>query len=107
MKPSKKNIFLPIEKLAEYIDETKYFCNHVSFLPKADEIDFWDDVGKYPPPFIEIIEIKTEEVFYFEIPKIVAYYAVTHPGYTYKGLKDRELAGERNFKIKLHNLLKL
>ena len=107
MKPSIKDKFLPIEKLANYIDEERYFCYFVSFCPEEDEVDFYDDRNQYPPPFIEIIEKSNDKVWRFEIPAIVAYYAKTHPGYTYKGLEQREKAGERKFKQKLQDMLKI
>jgi len=107
MKPSRTNRFQPIEELAKYTDKEKYFCQMVSFSPEEDGIDFHDDPGHYPPPFIEVGMIHSVDILYFEIPEIVAYYAVQHPGYTYAGLEQREEAGARKLKIELKNLLTL
>ena len=94
--------------MSKYTDEKRYFCNHVCFSPEEDQIDFYDEPGTYPPPFIEIIEDNTGikiKTYRFEIPKIVAYYAKTHPGFTYAGLDRQKKEGERLFKLKLKNLL--
>lgn len=106
MKPKSTDIFRPIEEIKDFVDETKYFCNHVSFSPEEDSIDFWDKPHTYPPSFIEITEIDDfNNVYYFEIPKIVAYYAKTHPRYTYKGIEDHKNQGEWQFKNKLKRML--
>jgi len=107
MKPSRTDSFLIISELVNYIDSEKYFCNHVSFSPEEDGIDFHDDPGKYPPPFIEIRVHSSGDIIYFEIPEIVAYYAAKHPGYTYTGLEQREEEGARKLKIELKNLLEV
>jgi len=107
MKPLRTDTFRPIEELAKYTDSDKYFCQFVSFSPEEDGVDFHDDPGHYPPPFIEIGMIGNEEVVYFEIPAIVAYYAVKHPGYTYAGLEQREKEGARKLKIELRDILKV
>lgn len=102
MLPQPKTKFLPISELDNYKDSDKYFCSAVVFSPETENNHFHNC-----PPYITICEvddIMAEEI-YFEIPKIVAYYAKTHSCYTMEGMKRQREQGERDFKIKLKQLL--
>ncbi len=106
MNPRKNWVLRPIQELESYLDSDNYFCNAIHFSPKEDSVDFADSPHEYPEPFIEIVSIRNiGEVFYFQIPKIIAYYAVKHPGYTYEGLDRREADGVLKVKNQIRDFL--
>ncbi len=107
MKPRKDWILRPIQELEGYLDSDNYFCNAIHFSPKEDGVDFAEAAHEYPEPFIEIVNHKTSEVFYFKIPEIIAYYAVKHPGYTYEGLDRYVAAGVMKAKNQMREALGL
>ena len=102
MMPNQKTQFLKMSEIEKYSDKDKYCCAGVVFSPDTENNHFHGC-----PPYIEIHEINGDEVFYFEVPEIVAYYAKTHPGYTMEGRKNNIKEGERLMAQKLRDLLKI
>ena len=101
MMPDKNTIFKPVSELVNYSDKEKYFCNSIVFSPETENNHFHKC-----PPYICIVSLEDYETeYYFEVPEIVAYYAVTHPCYTMKGIEMYQKRGEENFKAKLKDLL--
>ena len=99
--PNKDTKFKPISELPKYSDKEKYFCNGVVFSPETEN-DHFDGC----PPYIEICSIDGfDDVFFFEVPEIVAYYAKTHPCYTMQGIKNNIEKGERRLANKIKDLL--
>lgn len=68
------------KEILDYLDTNKYFCNRIVF-------DY--DHYKFKEPYIELAKVEgifsSDEVYYFKIPEILAYYARVHQGWTATG----------------------
>lgn len=101
MLPNKETKFLPLSQIGEYLDEKEYFCYSITFDPSEQKL--FSDC----PPYIQICsENDFDFNLYFEIPKIIAYYAVEHAGYTFKGRDNMIEQGRRQIKNELKDLFK-
>ena len=85
--PPNRDAVRPFPHMASYLDPEVYFCAGIKFDPGENS------VGQNYPPYIEIEDKETGKRYYFEIPGIIAYYAVAHAGYTRRGRAQAEQEG--------------
>ncbi len=103
MRPTHETKFLPISELDKYTNEADYFCTDIVFSPDTENDHFTGC-----PPYICIHHQKdfnNENVLFFEVPKIVAYYGKVHAGYTMAHYEKRLKEGERRLANKIKDLL--
>lgn len=104
MMPTPKTEFKPIEDLKNYSDESKWFCHGIVFSPETENSHFHQC-----PPYIRIssLEDMTADDLFIEVPKIVAYYASVHAGFTMRGRENIAAQAVREFKQKLRSMLSI
>lgn len=104
MMPQKDTKFLPIQEIANYSDEEKWFSSAIVFSPETENNHF-DGC----PPYIRIddAEVLKRESLFFEVPAIVAYYGTYHAGYTMACQERKIKEGERQLANKIKSLLNL
>lgn len=103
--PNEETVFLPLSEIEKYSDPEKYYCCGVVFEPETENNHFHKC-----PPYIEIgynDYSKEQEHLYFEVPKIIAYYAKTHPCYTMAGSERKRQQGRRDMANELKKLLNI
>jgi len=103
--PNCDTIFKSISELPNYSDKEKYYCSAVVFSPETEN-DHFDGC----PPYIEIRGVNCydpADSIFFEVPKIVAYYAKVHPCYTLQGIENNIEKGERRLANKIKKLLEI
>ena len=104
MRPTKNTEFLPLSKIDLYCNDTDYFCHEINFDPS-----YRNECFEGCPPYILICNSYFSKVtdLYFEIPKIIAYYAKVHAGYTYEGRNKCIEEGKRLLSRDLKQLLNI
>lgn len=108
--PNKDTVFRPLGDLANFTGE-QYMCTGIVFSPETENNHFHGC-----PPYICITEediggeFMNKEYYtehYFEVPKMVAYYADTHIGYTMKGKESDKQKGRESLARDLKQLLNI